>query len=92
MCQDVIYLVVVWYFSDQVSISFLNFIQTNFMMTKEKLKEHIDKFPDKEFSIDELIERLIFIEKLEERISISKNSGSTISEMELKNEIEKWSK
>jgi hypothetical protein len=62
------------------------------MITKEKLKEHIDKFPDKEFSIDELIERLIFIEKLEERILISKNSGSTISEIELKNEIEKWSK
>ena len=42
------------------------------MITKEKLKEHIDKFPDKEFSIDELIERLIFIEKLEELSSTHK--------------------
>lgn len=62
------------------------------MITKEKLKEHIDKFPENEFSIDELIERLIFIEKLEERIAISTNSGSTISEAEVKKEFEKWSK
>lgn len=62
------------------------------MITKERLKEHIDKFPENEFSIDELIERLIFIEKLEERISISKNSGSTISEAEVKKEFGKWSK
>jgi hypothetical protein len=62
------------------------------MITKERLKEHIDKFPDKEFSIDELIERLIFIEKLEERISISKNSGPNISEADIKKDLEKWSK
>jgi ubiquinone/menaquinone biosynthesis C-methylase UbiE len=31
------------------------------MITKEKLQEHISKFPD-QISIDELIEKLIFIE------------------------------
>ena len=67
-------------------------MQTNFMITKERLKEHIDRFPEKEFSIEELIERLIFIEKLEERIAISKNSGATVSESEIKKELEKWSK
>lgn len=41
------------------------------MIKKEKLKEHIDKFPD-ELSIDELIDRLVFIEKLERRIEQSK--------------------
>jgi hypothetical protein len=30
------------------------------MMSKEKLKEQIEFFPD-EFSLDELVERLIFI-------------------------------
>ena len=64
--------------------------KTVIMITKEKLKEHIDKFPD-ELSIDEVIDRLIFIEKLERRIKQSE-SGQTISESELKKEIEKWSK
>lgn len=60
------------------------------MIKKEKLKKHIDKFPD-ELSIDELIDRLVFIEKLERRIEQSKK-GETISEDELKDEMDKWSK
>lgn len=62
------------------------------MISKTKLKEHIDKFPDEEISLDELIDRLVFIEKLEKRIEISKQGGSLISEDLLKDEIEKWSK
>lgn len=62
------------------------------MISKAKLKEHIDKFPDDEISIDELIDRLVFIEKLEKRIEISKQGGSIFSEDSLKDEIEKWSK
>jgi len=42
-------------------------------------------------SIDELIDRLVFVEKLENRISQSKN-GETISDEELKLEMEKWFK
>lgn len=42
------------------------------MITKEKLKQHIDNFPNElsidELSIDELIDRLVFIDKLEKRI------------------------
>jgi hypothetical protein len=62
------------------------------MISKEKLKEHIDKLPEKEISIDELIERLIFIEKLEQRIEISQQGGATLSEDSIKNEIKKSSK
>ncbi|MCO5724149.1 hypothetical protein [Robiginitalea marina] len=58
------------------------------MITKEKLKEHIEKFPDT-FSMDELIERLIFIDKLEKRIQQSQ-SGEAISEDELKEDLQKW--
>jgi hypothetical protein len=58
------------------------------MITKEKLKEHIEKFPD-EMSIDDLIDRLIFVEKLENRILKSKN-GETNSDADLKLEMEKW--
>jgi predicted transcriptional regulator len=58
------------------------------MLTKTKLKEQIEKFPE-EFSIDELIDRLILIEKIEEGIRQSE-SGEVISEAELDNEIKKW--
>jgi hypothetical protein len=58
------------------------------MITKENLKKHIEKFPD-EMSIDDLIDRLVFVEKLENRISQSKN-GETISDKDLKLEMEKW--
>ncbi|WP_312392608.1 hypothetical protein [Chryseobacterium sp.] len=59
-------------------------------ITKEKLHQHIDEFPD-EISIDEVIERLIMIEKLEIRKKESENN-ETISEEELKKEMEKWFK
>ena len=60
------------------------------MLTKSKLKEEIEKLPET-FSIDELVERLILIEKVENGISQS-NKGEVISEAELDNEIEKWFK
>ncbi|MBO6537418.1 MAG: hypothetical protein JJ966_14445 [Balneolaceae bacterium] len=58
------------------------------MITKEKLKKHIESFPD-ELSIDELIDRLVFIEKLEERIAQSE-LGETISEDVVKEEMKSW--
>ncbi len=58
------------------------------MITKAKLIEQINSFPD-ELSIDELIERLVFIEKLENRIVESENN-EVISEEELKATIAKW--
>ena len=57
-------------------------------ITKERLIEQIETFPD-EISIDEVIERLIIIEKLEIRIKESDNN-ETISEEDLKNEMETW--
>lgn len=60
------------------------------MITKEKLKIHIESFPEN-ISIDESIERLIFIEKLENRIAESQQD-KTISEEELKLEMAKWFK
>ncbi len=62
------------------------------MIFKERLKAQIDKFPEEELSIDELINRLLFIEKLESRITLSENGGETISQEELKNEIDRWLK
>jgi predicted transcriptional regulator len=60
------------------------------MLTKIKLKEQIDKMPE-DFSIDELIEKLILIEKIESGNKQSEN-GEVITEDELENEIERWFK
>lgn len=59
------------------------------MITKEKLLAQIESFPEN-ISIDELIDRLIFIEKLEKRI-LESEKEETISEEELKTIISKWS-
>ena len=58
------------------------------MLTKERVKEQIDKFPE-EFSIDELVESLILIEKIETGIKQSEN-GDVISDREMEDEIEEW--
>lgn len=58
------------------------------MLTKTKLKDQIEKFPE-EFSIDDLIDRLIFIEKIEHGNKQSEN-GEVITDVELDKEIEKW--
>ena len=58
------------------------------MLTKSRLKEHIEKFPE-QFSIDELVESLILIEKIENGNKQSEK-GEVIEDTELDNEIEKW--
>lgn len=58
------------------------------MISKEKLLKHIEKFPE-EMSLEELIERLILVEKLEKRIEESEKR-EVISEDQLKREMEEW--
>jgi hypothetical protein len=58
------------------------------MLTKTRLKEQLEKFPD-QFSIDELVEKLILIEKIENGNKQSEN-GEIITDSELDLEIEKW--
>lgn len=58
------------------------------MLTKTKLQEHIDSMPN-EFTIEELVERLVFIEKVEAGLTDSEN-GEKISEEELETQIKKW--
>jgi len=60
------------------------------MITKEKLIKHVNRFPA-ELSIDELIDRLIFVEKLEKRLELSKKN-ETISEQVVENEMKEWFK
>lgn len=58
------------------------------MWTKEKLKATIDSFPE-ELTVDEVIERLILMEKIEMGNEQSEK-GQVISEEELDKEIERW--
>ena len=58
------------------------------MISKAKLKEQIDSFPE-EFSIDDLIERLILVEKIEKGKTQSENN-EIISESEFDKEIDQW--
>ena len=60
------------------------------MITKKKLDEQIKSLPD-QFSIEELIDKLILIEKIERADKQSKNK-EVISEKDLNDEIEKWFK
>ena len=59
------------------------------MLTKNKLRQSIDNLPES-FTIDQLIEQLIFIEKVEEGLKQSQ-AGQLISDEDVKLMIEKWS-
>ena len=60
------------------------------MLTKKIVQSHLANLPN-EFSLDELVERLILIEKIETGISQSE-SGEIISDSELDKELKKWFK
>ncbi|HAH57879.1 MAG: hypothetical protein KUL83_01915 [Lentimicrobium sp.] len=59
------------------------------MLTRDILKRTIANLPGS-FMIDELIEQLLFIEKVEEGLKQSEE-GKTISNEVVKSRIEKWS-
>ncbi|MBZ9652237.1 hypothetical protein [Psychroflexus montanilacus] len=58
------------------------------MITKTKLKEQIDSFPE-QFSIDDLVERLILVEKIEKG-KIQSENDEILSESEFDKEMNKW--
>jgi len=58
------------------------------MLTKTKLKETIDKFPEN-FTLDELIDKLILIEKVE-RGNLQSENDDIIADEGLDKEIDKW--
>lgn len=60
------------------------------MISKTKLKERIDSFPE-QFSIDDLIERLILVDKIEKG-KIQSEKGEILSERELDKQMDTWFK
>ncbi|MFM2225126.1 MAG: hypothetical protein RJA07_1328 [Bacteroidota bacterium] len=60
------------------------------MLTKGLVKKTIDKLP-LSFTLDELIDELIFVEKVENGIAQSENN-QTNSKQEAKAKLKKWLK
>lgn len=60
------------------------------MLTKDKINRTIEHLPDS-FTIDQLIEQLIFVEKVEEGLHQSE-IGMVVSNEDVKSMIDKWSK
>ena len=60
------------------------------MLTKKKVIESLNNFPDT-FTVDELIDKMILIDKIERGNQQSEN-GETISEIDLDKEIQEWFK
>ena len=58
------------------------------MISKTTIREQLEHLPE-EFTIDELIERLILIQKIEVGRQQSRD-GEVISNEDLKKEIESW--
>ena len=59
-------------------------------MTKEKVIEMVNGLPD-QFNLDELMERLVFIDKVEKGMEQIKN-GETTSHTDVKKMVDKWRK
>ena len=60
------------------------------MLTKSNVIKTINRLPDK-FSIDELVDKMILLDKIEKGIKDADN-GKTISDEELDKKIEEWLK
>lgn len=58
------------------------------MLTKSQVKKQLENLPEK-FSLDELVEQLIFIQKVEKGLKDS-NENNIITEEDLDKKIEKW--
>lgn len=60
------------------------------MLIKEKVLQTIESLPQ-EFSLDDLVERLIVLEKIETGLQ-QVNEGKTISTEEARKKLKKWLK
>lgn len=60
------------------------------MLTKEKVIQTISKLPEK-FSLDELVEKMIVLEKIEKGLEDSE-SDNILTEDELEEKMKEWSR
>ncbi len=60
------------------------------MLEKKTVQKYIDNLPDK-FSIDELLDKILFLQKVEMGLEQSKNNEG-MSQKEMKKKYSKWLK
>ena len=60
------------------------------MLTREKVNRTVKNLPE-EFTIDDLIDQLLFVEKVEEGL-LQSERGLVVSHEDVKLMIDKWSK
>ncbi|MGY6521210.1 MAG: hypothetical protein ACXIUD_05745 [Mongoliitalea sp.] len=58
------------------------------MLTKSQVKKQLEKLPE-EFSLDELVQQLIFIQKVEKGLKDSEEN-KIITETDLDKKIDRW--
>jgi len=58
------------------------------MLTKSTVKKQLEKLPEK-FTLDDLVEQLIIIQKIEKGLKDSEEN-KVITEEDLKKETDKW--
>lgn len=58
------------------------------MLTKSEVKKQLEKLPE-EFSLDELVQQLIFIQKVEKGLKDSEEN-KIITESDLDKKIDRW--
>jgi len=61
------------------------------MLTKEKIRKSIDSLPDENLSIDEVVERLILLDKVEQGLQDVKD-GKVYTTAEVRQKLERWLK
>lgn len=59
------------------------------MLNKEKMHELVDHMPKDEFTIDDMVEQMILLQKIEAARQQIKN-GEFLTEEEFDKEVDKW--
>jgi Zn-dependent alcohol dehydrogenase len=59
------------------------------MLTKEKMHELVDHMPKDEFTIDDMVEQMILLQKIETARKQIEN-GEFLTEEEFDKEVDKW--
>jgi Zn-dependent alcohol dehydrogenase len=66
-------------------------LKKNDMLTKEKIRRTIDNFPHEILSLDEVIEKLILLDKVEQGLQDIKE-GKVHTTEEVRKKLERWLK
>ena len=59
------------------------------MLTKEAIRKTLDNFPDEILSIDEVVEKLILLDKMEQGLQDVKD-GKIYTTEEVRKKLERW--